>query len=271
MPIAARRVHHLLGMDRCDDPAALPEIERFGFGKVRSLQQYEAYSGIDFRRRLVNGKTDEQIILADPVYRRRRNEEIFQQIGRENLRGPAKNWSGQNAQPAATEVVRAHLPRLLQALEIEILADAGCGDMEWMSEVSGLLRFYLGFDAATKMLPEVRKRHGRRRGHFFAEADITVDLLPRCDAILCRDVLTYLSLEQSLLALKLFKRSESRYLLATTYPEGENRPAGTGNWRPTALTAPPFNLPPPRHTIVEPGHLGRTLGIWEISDIPLSS
>jgi len=267
MPIAARRVHHLLEIERCDDPAMLPEIERYGFGSVRSLREYEAFSGIDFRRRLVHGRTDEQIMIADPVYRRRRNEEIFQQIGRANLRGPAKSWSGPDSDLPSTEALRTKLPQLFHSLQIRILADAGCGDAEWTTRITGALRFYLGFDVASKLLPDARKRHGHRRGHFFADADITVDLLPVCDAILCRDVLTYLALEQSLLALALFKQSGARFLFATTYAGGENRPTPTGACRPLCLTAPPFNLPPPLQIIPEPGEAGKALGVWEIKDI----
>jgi len=270
-PVAARRVHHLLEIEHSDDPAVLSEIERYGFGTVRSLREYEAFSGIDFRRQLVNGKTADQIMVGDPDFRRDRNKELFERIGHANLRGPAKSWSGPDSDQAATESLRAQLPQLFQMLEIRMLADAGCGGMEWMSLISESLRFYFGFDAVSKPLLDARERHGRRRGHFFAEADITVDLLPVCDAILCRDVLTYLSLEQSLLALKLFRQSGARFLLATNYTEGENHRLATGTWRPLRLTAPPFNLPQPQHTIVEPGDRGRTLGIWQITEIPLSS
>jgi len=50
------RVRHLLAGEPCDDPLALREIERYGFGRQRTLAEYEAFSGLSFAHRQVAEK-----------------------------------------------------------------------------------------------------------------------------------------------------------------------------------------------------------------------
>jgi len=45
------RTRHLLGTEKAGDPEALAEIERYGLGTVRSLAEYQAFSGVDFTAR----------------------------------------------------------------------------------------------------------------------------------------------------------------------------------------------------------------------------
>jgi hypothetical protein len=47
------RVRHLLGGEACADPAALRELDRYGLGGERSLADYQAFAGIDFRARTI--------------------------------------------------------------------------------------------------------------------------------------------------------------------------------------------------------------------------
>ena len=49
-----RRVNHMLGIERADGDA-IEELERYGLGTVRSLAEYEAFSGIDFEKRSISG------------------------------------------------------------------------------------------------------------------------------------------------------------------------------------------------------------------------
>ena len=46
---SARRVRHLLGSDRSFNPEDRRDLELYGLGTVRSLEEYQAFSGIDFR------------------------------------------------------------------------------------------------------------------------------------------------------------------------------------------------------------------------------
>jgi GT2 family glycosyltransferase len=51
--LTLKRVSHLLGIERSDDREALVDLESYGLGAVRSLRQYEEFSGIDFVHRTV--------------------------------------------------------------------------------------------------------------------------------------------------------------------------------------------------------------------------
>lgn len=264
------RLRHLLGIEPAADPEALIEIEKFGLGTARSLGEYEDFAKIDFRHQLIEGKTGDQREAEAPAKdRRARNEETFGGIWRANGWGNAETRSGAGSTLAATEGLRGELATLFRRLDIEILGDAGCGDFNWMTKISDRLRLYLGFDVVGEMIDELNKRHGRRRGHFFSPLDITCDDLPRCDAILCRDVLTHLSLPVARLALDRFKASGSRYLIATTHDRGKNARVKTGRWHPIDLNAEPFGLPPPFLRISEGlANSTKALGVWALVDLP---
>ena len=268
--LACARVRHLLGIENSEDPDVLIEIERYGLGKARSLAEYQSFSGVDFAKRTINGKTTEEIEATAPVEeRRKRHIDTFTLIWTSAAWSSGETRSGTGSTIAATEPIRAELPGLLEYLGIETLVDAGCGDCNWITRVSERLRLYMGYDIVPEMLEEARKKHGRKRGHFFAEADIVFDLLPEADAILARDVLTHLPLLEVKEALALFKKSGARYLIATSFERDQNDSIKTGGWQPIALQAPPFLLPPPRHVISErvPGTT-KSLGVWMLKDLP---
>lgn len=46
------RVRYLLSGEEPADPAALDEIEKFGLGSIRTLEEYQRYSGVDFRKKV---------------------------------------------------------------------------------------------------------------------------------------------------------------------------------------------------------------------------
>ncbi|NBO17948.1 MAG: hypothetical protein EBV03_01745 [Proteobacteria bacterium] len=47
-----KRFNHLTGFERSMDPQVIKEIDKYGFGRVRTLAQYEAFSGVDFKRKV---------------------------------------------------------------------------------------------------------------------------------------------------------------------------------------------------------------------------
>jgi Glycosyltransferase (GlcNAc) len=47
--LSLKRYRHLLEIEPATDPAALVEITEFGLGTVRSLEQYQTFSGINFK------------------------------------------------------------------------------------------------------------------------------------------------------------------------------------------------------------------------------
>jgi hypothetical protein len=161
------------------------------------------------------------------------------------------------------------LQQALHDLHVSSLLDAGCGDLNWLQTRSSDLGLYLGVDIVDELVNDLRQRFRGRKNHFFNVADITTDRLPRTDAILCRDVLTHLSLPLVQLALENFRASGATYLIATTFPRGSNDAIHTGAWQMIDLTAPPFNLPPPVSLIDEelPGSR-KSLGVWSLQSWP---
>jgi Rps23 Pro-64 3,4-dihydroxylase Tpa1-like proline 4-hydroxylase/peroxiredoxin/GT2 family glycosyltransferase len=47
------RVRHMLGTELSTDPEVLFEIDQYGLGTVRSLAEYEEYSGVDFKKKTI--------------------------------------------------------------------------------------------------------------------------------------------------------------------------------------------------------------------------
>ncbi len=266
---AVKRVRHLLDGEPCNDAKAVEDIARYALGTRRSLAQYEAFAGIDFRRKLIGGKTQDQIEAAlTPEVRSKRVQAKFAEFWRSNSWGSAETRSGPGASLAQTAALRPRLAAVLRQLGIRILADAGCGDLNWTNMLTGDLQLYLGFDIVEEAVAEMRKKFADRKNHFFNIADITRDVLPAADAILCRDVLGHLPHPLVAEALGNFRKSGSRYLIATTFARGKNDPVRVGAWQAIDLCAAPFNLPAPLLRIPEGEQsTGKSLGIWALADL----
>ena len=70
-----RRFNHLTRHALTYEPAILVDIEKYGFGKVRTLEQYEDYTGIDFKHKKASEKALRGLFIKDiekyrarPVY-----------------------------------------------------------------------------------------------------------------------------------------------------------------------------------------------------------
>ncbi|MFO0389798.1 MAG: GlcNAc-transferase family protein [Alphaproteobacteria bacterium] len=51
-----QRFNHLVGFKWSSDPEVTRDLQRYGLGSQRSLQQYEEYCGIDFKRKIASDK-----------------------------------------------------------------------------------------------------------------------------------------------------------------------------------------------------------------------
>ena len=60
-----KRFNHLTRHALCDDPKMLIDIEKYGFGKVRTLAQYERYTGIDFKNKTTSEKALRGLFIKD--------------------------------------------------------------------------------------------------------------------------------------------------------------------------------------------------------------
>ncbi|MBF0185265.1 MAG: methyltransferase domain-containing protein [Magnetococcales bacterium] len=270
--LSQERRLHLLEMQRSSDPQVIVEMDSYALGVERSLAEYERYADIDLQRRKVGVRAlDGQFPLPAKLSESREEcRKIFSEIYHFAHWGDRETRSGYDSLWRKSKTVRRELQQISRRLTLRTLLDAGCGDGNWLAWMGDCWDLYLGVDVVAELIANNQTLFAHRPHHLFKVADICHDPLPRMDAILCRNVLNWLPLAQAAQALQQCKRSESRYLLATTHPGASNRPGTTGQWRRLDLTAPPFSLPPPLQLLADgPDEEGRYLGVWRLADVAL--
>ncbi|MEA2943100.1 MAG: hypothetical protein QOD09_3629 [Bradyrhizobium sp.] len=199
-------------------------------------------------------------------------QQRFQRIHDSNLWGAPQSTSGLGSELDATAVLRAELPRLLARHGVTSLLDAPCGDAGWINR-SSLAVHYVGIDIVPGLVERLQAAAaaGDIRGDYHL-ADITVDLLPRCDAILCRDCLVHLSSANIERAVGNFRRSGAGWLIATTFPGWQaNCDCEDGDWRALNFERPPFDWGAPVELLNEicteagGGWRDKSLGVWRLT------
>ncbi|MBF0168419.1 MAG: methyltransferase domain-containing protein [Alphaproteobacteria bacterium] len=260
------RVAHLTGSKPTANAEALKDIDRYGLGSQRSIEEYQSASGINFAQRRISalageGKFPLRPFDADRLAMQRAFTGIWQANAAQNI----ETHSGPASTLKQTRPLRQALPQLFKRLGVRTLLDAGCGDANWIGDVAEGLDLYIGLDLVEEQLTGCRRFHAHHPRMLFRAGDITRDPLPRADMILCRDVLTLLPEADILKALELFRNSGASYLAATHF-SGSLEPEGAlGVYRQIDLQAAPFNLPPPQEILSEMQE-GKVLGIWQIKD-----
>lgn len=195
--------------------------------------------------------------------------EIFRSHMKTNRWGSSESVSGPGSTMKQTAMIRAALPDLLRNYGIHRFVDAPCGDCNWISHLEYDFDLFIGAD----IVPDLIRKHRtslqseKRR---FQVADITQDILPIADAVLCRDCLVHLPYDMVFSALKNFQRAGFRYALLTTFPGRTNKDIPAGHWRPLDMCAAPFFLPQPikllRERPINPEDQwnDKHLGIWDV-------
>lgn len=268
--VSVERVRHLLEIEKSSNADVLEGINCYSMGSERSLAAFEAFSKLDFKNSLIDGVEtignvdDDKILVKQPPDRKA----LFSVYWKQNAWRNEETRSGDGSTLARTEIVRGKLTELFREMEIRVLVDACCGDFNWMRHIAGELDLYLGFDVVEPLMAELNESQKHLKNCFFKEADVVDHVLPKADAILVRDGLTHLKPSDAQQALRHFKKSGSRFLIATTHPGGTFRQIKTGEWYMMDLNAEPFSLPPPITLISEelPGS-AKALGVWRLDDI----
>ena len=265
-----RRIAHLLDIAATDNADDLVDLNRFGLGAVRTVADYERFANVDFKLRLYRGKPlpEKRFAADEPTHVAARNA-VFCQIWRDNVWGCAETRSGPGSALASTTALRTGLRSICSDLDIRILADAGCGDLNWIAELLPTLRLYFGYEIVPDLVADLRQRFNHHANCFFKQSDIVIDALPPADAILCRDCLTHLPLDGALMALRRFQQTGANYLLATTHATGRNVWVASGGWYAIDLTAPPFNFPPPEFSLIDDETGTKRLGVWHLQQLAL--
>jgi len=205
--------------------------------------------------------------IADPV------EDIFTYI----YKTSSNSWwsretvSGVGSELRFTQKMRNELGRLIRRFGITSLADAPCGDLNWMKHVDiGTCR-YIGYDIVQEIIEKNKRVFGNTRE--FKHFNLIENIIDKVDLIICRDMLAHLTFEQIVTVLRNFKQSGSKYILVTT---GVTIPVNVeidtvGGWRMLNLELPPFNFPRPLAMIEEdvPSEVerGKHLALWFLDDL----
>lgn len=148
-----------------------------------------------------------------------------------------------------TANIRRWLPGLIKKYDIESIADAGAGDLFWVSQVQWSVHAYHAYDLIPRR-PEV------------VQWDITRDALPKCDAVLVRMVLNHLDPQRVCMALNLFRQS-AKYLIATQF-QAESLPQRSPQFARLDLRNEPYNLGEPLEKTQDGAEHYCSLAIWKL-------
>ena len=198
---------------------------------------------------------------------------IFTQIHSSNAWRGKDSRSGTGSDAGQTRILVKELPVLFRNFGISTMLDIPCGDFHWMKNVDLSGVEYTGADIVADLVRQNARRHAGRGVHF-RKLDLMEDRLPKVDLVFCRDCLVHLSFYDILRALQNVCRSDSRFILTTTFTgRSENHDIATGQWRALNLALEPFALPAPRRILVEGctegdgAYADKSLGLWQIADI----
>jgi hypothetical protein len=206
---------------------------------------------------------------ADPV------EEIFTRIYTTHTWQSAETVSGPGSTLRVTQRMRQELSALIRRFKIASIADAPCGDCNWMRYVDIGECTYIGIDIVRELIEKNKRTFGGMRE--FMHLNLIENIIPQVDMIICRDMLAHLTYEQIFNVLRNFKQSGSKYLLATTNLITQRNVdlPNTGECRYLYLNLelPPFNFPRPLAIIEEDVPFaierGKHLALWFLDDITI--
>ena len=122
---------------------------------------------------------------------------LFTWIYRTNAWAGWQSRSGRGSSMDETAAVRECFPDLVRRYNIRSILDIPCGDFAWMKHTSLELDHYIGADIVSAIvsnnLAQYKSEHHPVRD--FQLLDITRDVLPCADAVLCRDCLVHFSID----------------------------------------------------------------------------
>lgn len=200
-------------------------------------------------------------------------QKVFSDIFHNNSWRGKHSVSGPGSSLAVTAPIRRWLPGLFDRHNIRSLVDAPCGDGVWIQDVLPSLESYVGLDIVPELIETARSNNTHRHVSYEI-ADVVSSLLPKTDAIFCRDCLVHLSLDDGVTALRNMKASGARMLIATTFTHRENLDhKKPGAWRPLNLEKPPYPLGRPVEIFYERApnradkNNDKALGVWSFVDM----
>jgi hypothetical protein len=209
--------------------------------------------------------------LAHYRFRHLPIDQVFELIHKENHWKDAESLSGTGSNKENSEAVLDIVSNFIETLKIKSLLDIPCGDFNWMKDVDLKDVNYLGADIVTGLVVNNHENYGTETVKFL-RLNIIESVLPTVDLIFCRDCLVHFSYQDIQRAIESVKKSQSTYLMTTTFPAHRNHDIITGNWRPINLQGSPFNFPAPMNIynevcIEDERYADKSLAVWRIADL----
>lgn len=128
------------------------------------------------------------------------------------------------------------------------------------------IEHYLGICPSNELAETLNGQFASRKYQFNA-LDVTKDMLPQADLILCDGKLNQLTNAQIRAACVLFKKSGASYLLTTHYPnEKKNHKGKPGEYRLINFELAPFHFPKPLLIIKDPD-ADCNFALWNLKDL----
>jgi hypothetical protein len=207
-------------------------------------------------------------ILRRQKLRGRSAKDIFSDVYHKNGWGSSESLSGPGSELRNTKPLITELPKILNTYNIKHFLDLPCGDFHWMQHCDLTGIHYTGADIVDDLIVHNNKQYSNP-DRSFRTLNLLSDELPQADLIMVRDCLVHFSFSDIEKALANIRRSGTRYLLTTMFPEHlENKAILTGEWRMLNMTKPPINFPEPVVWIEEvvEGYDGKKwLALWDLN------
>lgn len=183
------------------------------------------------------------------------NEDRFTWIYQVNYWSNAESRSGSGSTLEYTKNLRLELPIVFNKFSIKNIFDAPCGDFNWMCHLLQTVEInYIGGDIVKPLIINLKKKYSTNCITFI-HFDLTKEVPPKVDLMICRDCLFHLSYEDTRAVLENFIKSDSNFLLTTTHKNSRNlfvnKNISTGDFRLIDLFSAPYNFPSDPLYIIE--------------------
>ncbi|MDD9920947.1 MAG: hypothetical protein OXQ92_01510 [Boseongicola sp.] len=181
------------------------------------------------------------------ILKLRHAEDRFTEIYNSNHWNDLESKSGSGSTIEFTQHLRSELPEFFERHDIKTVLDVPCGDFNWMKLViQDTDIVYIGGDIVQPLIDSNTQAFADEHVSF-QKIDLTADVLPECDLLICRDCWIHLSERDILLALENIISAKIPRTLVTsngmpTGPRLENRDIPTGDMRPIDLFSKPYGL-----------------------------
>lgn len=214
------------------------------------------------------------------------NKELFTEIYKNYGFGGDESRSGGGSSLDATKSIREKIVELIKEKNIFSIVDIPCGDFNWMKEIVGEFKSYIGGDIVEKCISSNNDLYGDDAIKFIVH-DLLHDPIPDGDLLILRDIIGHYCLDDGKRIMRNIINSKCKYLLSTSfyninnkeyYKTHVNQDITNGRWYCLNLMSPPFNFPEPELIFEEDAKVDdydngmrKILGLWEIEKLRLGN